>query len=205
MNKQLSIIALGGILLLATLSCDRPNESLLQAEQLMNEHPDSALHLLEKVPTVNLSRQQYADWCLFTTQAWDKNRIIHSSDSLINKAMEYYEKQDNPSRLMLSYYYMGRVALDLNQFSKAQEYYLKALSVGESMQDYALLGRICSNLGMLYTYGGAKNRALPYLKKAETYFRENGDSTYLSLALRDIARAYDVLGHPDSSILSLQQ
>ena len=60
----------------------------------MSEHPDSALFLLEQVATPEkMPERDYATWCLLITEARDKNYIEHTSDSLINVAIQYFEKK----------------------------------------------------------------------------------------------------------------
>jgi hypothetical protein len=67
---------------------------LEQAEKVMSEHPDSALFLLEQVATPEkMPERDYATWCLLITEARDKNYIEHTSDSLINVAIQYFEKK----------------------------------------------------------------------------------------------------------------
>ncbi|GHT36472.1 hypothetical protein AGMMS49574_28250 [Bacteroidia bacterium] len=172
----------------------------------MSEKPDSALLLLEQIPVENLSRQQYADWCLLMTQAQDKCNIDFTSDSLIRIAVNYYEKRgNNPERQLLTFYYMGRVSQGLHQAPKAQDYYLKALDAGKSVNNQKLNAYINSNLGVLYTYQKMYEAAIPCLKQTEAYFRQIGDSMSLSLALRDLARGYRSMDMPDSSIFYYQQ
>jgi uncharacterized protein HemY/cbb3-type cytochrome oxidase subunit 3 len=198
MKRLKKRILIGGMLVWTILSCTRPNDALLLAEQFMNEQPDSALLLLESIQIGTLSPRQHADWCLFMTQARDKT-YQEQTDSLIRIAVAYYEAHDNPARQMLAYYSMGRVSQEAQQATKAQEYYLKALEAGESSTDDALLGRICSNLGMLYTYQKACEQALPHLRQAETHFRRINDTNNLSFVLRDMARTYNLMKQPDSS------
>ena len=60
----------------------------------MSEHPDSALFLLEQVAALEkMPERDYATWCLLITEARDKNYIEHTSDSLINVAIQYFEKK----------------------------------------------------------------------------------------------------------------
>jgi hypothetical protein len=47
--------------------------------------------------------------------------------------------------------------------------------------------------------------AMSCLKQTEVYFRQTGDSTSLSLSLRDIAREYRSMNMPDSTIFYYQQ
>jgi tetratricopeptide (TPR) repeat protein len=172
----------------------------------MTTSPDSALQLLrDSVRTSELSRRQYAEWCLLLTQAQDKNYVTHTSDSLIRIAVDYFEEHGPESRQMLSYYYIGRVSQDLQRAPAAADYYLKALEVGKNAGDYALLGRIHSNLGMLYTSQYVHESALFHMKQAESCFRQIDDTIYQSLTLRDIARTYALLKQPDSATTYYKQ
>lgn len=197
------------ILMQTALSCrpgsPSPHPTLLRAEQLMSEHPDTALVLLQdSIDADNLSGKNYADWCLLLTQARDRNYVVHTSDSLLRVALEYYEDGKNPDRLMLAWYYMGRVSQDLNDAIRAQKYYLKALEAGKSSDDIALKARICNNVGMLYTYQKAFDQALKYMQEGLTYLEQLGDTSSQSFVLRDIARTYRQLDSLDLSILYYQ-
>jgi len=174
---------------------------LSEAENLIQTAPDSAYSLLIKMDTsIDFNRAQRAEWNLLITQAMDKAYMEHTTDSLIRKATTYYEQQKNPSRLMLSYYYMGRVYQELGDSPRAQEYYLKALDVGKDANDLLLLARIENNLGSLYTLQGSYEAALPHLKIATHYFEILNDSVFLSYNFRDIARAYVQMDSLDRAI-----
>lgn len=81
---------------------EQPKELLPElsyAESLMQRCPSSALVVLDSMEVPSPSDKfQYATWCLLITQARDKNYIKHTSDSLINIALDYFEKQDDPVR-----------------------------------------------------------------------------------------------------------
>jgi tetratricopeptide (TPR) repeat protein len=195
------LLSLASILFIV-YSCQQQNMLLSYAEELLQVEPDKALRFLEdSIPINKLFQEQYAEWCLLLTEARDKNYVEHTSDSLIQFAVNYYEKHGSPETRMRAYYYMGRVAGDLKQAPDAQLHYLKALEAGENSTNYALLSRICNNLGMLYTYQDAYDMALPCLKHAETYIMQTGDKSNLSFVLRNIARTYDLLEYPDSAIV----
>lgn len=186
-------------------SCQRSDMSsamlLAKAEHLMTVSPDSSLYILkDSINNKELSKKEYADWCLLITQAIDKNYIQHSTDSLIRLATEYYEKDNNPDRLMLSYYYMGRVAHDFGDAPRAQEYYLRAYTICEKTNNLALLGRICSNLGILYLYQDVYSMAIPYLQEAVNSFEDNQESESKALVLRDLGRVYGISNQLDSAI-----
>lgn len=196
------------ICLFALYACDvvhSPHPALLRAEQVMNEHPDSASMLLDSIHTSTLSGKDYADWCLLITQARDKKYIVHTSDSLIRVACEYYEAHPDPERLMLSYYYMGRVNQVLGDALRAQEYFLKALRHSEISDNIALKARICTNLGMLYTKQELFDAGLEYQLKGLDYLRQVNDTVSQSFVLRDIGRTYKRLDSLDVAICYYQQ
>lgn len=190
------------VFLFVVSSCynNESHNTIVRAGLLMNNYPDSALRLLEDSVFVDkLSERDYADWCLLLTQARDKNYIEHTTDSLIRKALDYYEYRRDTERLMLTYYYMGRVSQDMRDAVRAQNYYLKALEVGKTSTDLALRARICSNLGMLYTYQDAYDMALDYMKEGLGYLQQMGDTASQSVVLQDIGRTYWSLNLLDSA------
>lgn len=196
--------AIGIVLMVFTYACtDRPHTpQLIEAENLMEERPDSAYAILNKIENTNLlSEKDHAIYCLLLTQAQDLNYITHTSDSLIKIAANYFEKLDDKPRATLANYYLGRVNSDLHDALQAQEYYLKALEMGESSKDYTLLIKIYNNLGTLYAYQDLNDMALPMYKKVLSYLEIVPDSVKKGFALRNIARIYAQTQQLDSAII----
>ena len=122
-------------------------------ENLMPQHPDSALMLLEQIENKeNLSRKDKAHYYLLLTETQDKTFVKHETDSLITIATDYYEETDDLERKEETGYHKRLKNNDLGHPLKAQEYYLKALRDEEKIEDHALLGRIHNHIGMLYAY-----------------------------------------------------
>ena len=65
-------------------------------------------------------------WHLLTIQAKDKQYVIHTSDSLINQIVQYYEEYGDENKLMMAYYYQGSVYRDMIDVSKALKAFQKA-------------------------------------------------------------------------------
>ena len=183
-----------------------PTIDFRKVENLMPQHPDSALMLLEQIENKeNLSRKDKAHYSLLLTEAEDKTYVTHTTDSLISIAADYYEKTDDLGRKAKAWYYKGRINQDLGHPLKAQEYYLKALRDEEKIEDHALLGRIHNHIGMLYAYQKVYEKALPFQKKAVENFHLINDSTGQVFALRDLGRTFLMLGLQDSSIICNQK
>ena len=191
------------------ISCDGMGHQTIdfrKVENLMPQHPDSALMLLEQIENKeNLSRKDKAHYSLLLTEAEDKTYVTHTTDSLISIAADYYEKTDDLGRKAKAWYYKGRINQDLWHPLKAQEYYLKALRDEEKIEDHALLGRIHNHIGMLYAYQKVYEKALPFQKKAVENFHLINDSTGQVFALRDLGRTFLMLGLQDSSIICNQK
>ena len=191
------------------ISCDGMGHQTIdfrKVENLMPQHPDSALMLLEQIENKeNLSRKDKAHYSLLLTEAEDKTYVTHTTDSLISIAADYYEKTDDLGRKAKAWYYKGRINQDLGHPLKAQEYYLKALRDEEKIEDHALLGRIHNHIGMLYAYQKVYEKALPFQKKAVENFHLLSDSTGQVFALRDLGRTFLMLGHQDSAIICNQK
>ena len=191
------------------ISCDGMGHQTIdfrKIENLMPQHPDSALMLLEQIENKeNLSRKDKAHYYLLLTEAQDKTFVKYTTDSLISIAADYYEKTDDLGRKAKAWYYKGRINQDLGHPLKAQEYYLKALRDEEKIEDHALLGRIHNHIGMLYAYQKVYEKALPFQKKAVENFHLLSDSTGQVFALRDLGRTFLMLGHQDSAIICNQK
>lgn len=173
------------------------------AEKSIEKEPDKTLILLDSLQQVEkLSEQQQALWCLLYTSVLDRKQIKHTSDSLIQIAVSYYEKNDLPERKMQAYYYYGIVLQDLNDAIQAQDYYLRAYKLGIELERYVFLGRICANLGTLYTYQELCSQASHFQQKAVSYFEKNRDTVRLSLVFRDMARIHLNEHRLDSAVVN---
>lgn len=173
------------------------------AEKSIEKEPGKTLILLDSIQQMEeLSEQQQALWCLLYTSVLDRKQIKHTSDSLIQIAVSYYEKNDLPERKMQAYYYYGIVLQDLNDAIQAQDYYLRAYKLGIELERYVFLGRICANLGTLYTYQELCSQASHFQQKAVSYFEKNRDTVRLSLVFRDMARIHLNEHRLDSAVVN---
>ena len=135
-------------------SCTRQhnhNILLVQADSLMEEYPDSALHILESIEsqqlTVHADRAYYA---LLLTQARDKNYIVQTDDSLIRTAVQYYDSIGDVQMQAKAYYYKGCIYRDANLCGEAVQEYLTAISLAKKTGNPKLQGLICNHAGYLY-------------------------------------------------------
>lgn len=179
--------------------------AILQAEECMNTHPDSALTFLQ---TMEDSITDYPEevqmyWHLLTIQAKDKQYITHTSDSQINQIVQYYEGYGDKAKLMLAYYYQGRVYRDMNDAPRA----LKAFQQAENTptSDWNLLTKVYSQMGYLFSYQGLYDEVIRVNRKAIELYTWQGKEVKASYVWRDIARMYDMKERKDSALLCYEK
>ena len=185
------------ILFLFLLACNRAGEHealFRQVESVMNKRPDSALVLLESIQNrERLPERDWAYWALLTTQAKDKLYIRHTSDSVINRVVDYFDGFiffRYRHEKALAYFYKGRVHEDLGDVKKALEAYLKASDFVKGTGDYKLTYLIESYLGDIYVHQGANDLALKYFNKAKEAAELSKDSLNIAYTLVYLARGH---------------
>ena len=125
-----AIIILYSILIILGCNGNKTTNKLMpeleQAEKVMFDHPDSALHLLEsmEIPSSQTDKENHALWSLLVTQAQYKQALKISSDSLVRIAYDYYKPTNNARRKAMSALYMGDINYDLGNIEEAMQYYL---------------------------------------------------------------------------------
>lgn len=168
-------------------SCSRDREiayRLDSAEELMAEHPDKALSVLEAIDASRLhSESTQARYALLYTQALDKNYVDVASDSLICSAVTYYDRKGSKRERALAHYYYGCVCANMHEESKAIESFVEAESYAGQIADAYLLGLINSRTGILYSSNLNYTEALLRFQKAEDAFREAGSMRNVAISL----------------------
>ena len=176
---QSHILYIGIILLLLGITGCRKQypvaEKLLQAEAVMNEHPDSALNLLKGIEQTELqTREHHARYALLYSQALDKNYIDLTSDSLINIAVDYYKDRDDIRAKFFSYYYLGRIYTNANNLTQATLAYMEAEQLVDELGDDYAAGLLYEQIGLIYrSYYDFPKSLQAYQQAIEHYTKAN--------------------------------
>ena len=204
------LITLTILILLASLNaCQRPDypQTLRQAESVMNTRPDSALYLLQdmadSIDILPEEAQMY--YHLLTIQAKDKQYITHTSDSLINRIVSFYENYDDKERLMMAYYYQGSVYRDMKDAPRALKSFHQAIGAAKEAKNLTLLGQTYGQMGTLFSYQELYDEALEAKQKALILYTQQNDSIRFPYLHRDIARIYSAKGKNDSALYYYEQ
>lgn len=174
-------------------SCHHPSTSplsaeLAQVEHIMNEHPDSALHILQGM-TPPVDELNHATWALFTTQAKYK-LFMTQSDSLLNIAFPYFMDKGDAQRRAMVLYYRAALYREENKVEEAQEYYLKAKDEVENTENYELAHLIYIGLGNIYAYRSLLDYSLEAYLQAKEYALKKQEYKWIVSSYISVARIY---------------
>lgn len=180
---------------------------LAKAEEVMFDHPDSALHILESmpIPSARKDKENHALWCLLTSQAKVKLIMKIPSDSLVKIAYDYYKSTDNARRKAMSALYMGDINYELGNIEEAMQYYLEGKTEVEKTEDYKTGYLIMSSLGKLYLYRRLNAYALEACTIAYDYAVKDSNKRYQMGALQYLARCYCILNELPKAIETYQK
>ncbi|WP_303211652.1 tetratricopeptide repeat protein [Phocaeicola coprocola] len=191
------------LLLIGACGCRNRKTSypplIRQAEYWAEACPDSAIACLD---SINASLQELTEeermYChMLRIKAEDKLYIPHTSDSLINRIVRFYEQQGDDRRLAEALYYKAGVYRDCNEPSRAIRTYLSAAEVG--CEHDTLNGRIYGQLAVLYAYQKAYHESMKALRQALVYNIKCDDYLGIAYSWRDMARIFDRQYSPDSA------
>ena len=135
-TTRLLLIACIGITL---FSCQKSEIfcHLIQIEGYIQDAPAMALDSLRLIDLKAIrTPKEKGLYHLLLSMALDKNYIDIDSDSLIRPAVDYYSKTLDKYHLFLSYYYLGRVFENAEDYQKALNYYNKIKDVEKCIEFY---------------------------------------------------------------------
>ena len=133
MTKIHILLVLSIFLLYSCYSREQTEASFIQVESLLEEHPDSALQLLQTLPTLQeLSHKESARYALLLARATDKcEKSLLPCDSLLNLALRYYD--DDEKERAVALLYKGRLEIEINSPKEAITHLQEALTI---LKDY---------------------------------------------------------------------
>lgn len=184
----------------------RYDERLTVADSVMHQNPDSALRSLEAIDAKALTHQaDRAYHALLLSQARYRCYVIATSDSLINIALDYYQRHsDETEKLTRAFIYKGAVMEELGEPESAMTYYKQALTVA-APDDHFNQGYARLRIGNSYRENMvADSSDIAMLKESLRYFKMVPDSFYILTCMSAIGSSY-VKFNSDSMMHYLEQ
>lgn len=192
------------LLLGLAMGCDHQhtfNRVLVEADSLVEQQADSALHLLENIPDVmnKGDESNRAYYTLLLMQAKYKCYESAPSDSLINAAVHYYEQTGNASLLCRAYYYRAMTFYEQGRHEEA----LLLLKKGENLaihnHDTLYMAKYHESLCVVNDDARYDDMMLRYAQLALRDNRQLGDTSAIIRNLSQISNALYRLGKQKES------
>lgn len=183
------------LLVISGFSCNQENEKaerkITQAENVLEQLPDSALSLLETIDFPEKSGEFcYANYLLLYTEAKDKAGKSIACDSLIRIPVEYFQKKHDNNKAALACFYYNRFHYQKNDYESAMQNLLLSKDYAEKSANNNLLGLIHYDLGNLYDNEFDNQQALLNYRKSHDYFIKSGNEKNANYTLRCIGNIY---------------
>lgn len=125
--------------------------SFEDVDSYIEQFPDSALAVLSKIDNSKLgNRKLRAKHALLLSIALDKNYIDKTDFSVLQPAIDYYERKGNHTDRLRMYYYQGRIYINAKNDEKAMVSYSKALEFAENSTDQLTLARLYLSKGKIH-------------------------------------------------------
>lgn len=143
---------------------------LADIETFAESNPDSARRALEAIdPAFLNTRRLKAQHALMLSTALNRCKVKVPNDSLINIAVDYYDRFGPAKEKFLSYYYQGRVYQDQGDYESAMQSYLNAESIHSKDISLKYLTSVQLKKGEIYQEYYYFEKAVEAYRKAQRY------------------------------------
>ena len=195
MNRTLSRLLtwMAVVVFTALTACTpiRDRRTLNDMEALMPERPDSALAVLRALQPRDLPglhvRPLHAQ---LLSEALDKNYIDLTDDSLALAANNYYGEHGSQLHRLKSWYYLGRIRFNSDNYAEAVICYNKALDYAEALGNHHYIGLINREIGSAYSEAWDNYHGIDFMRKSIDSFRSAKEDNYVAYSLLALARLY---------------
>ena len=200
----------GAVVLLTGCGGDGYTPELHALDSLMDEKPDSALHLLDSLGTeaAGWSKSQRMRHSLLTMKAQNKAYVPFTSDTIAKDLVSYYDNNGTPNDRVLAHYLLGCVYRDLGEAPHAVDCYLDAVSLADTTSadcDYNTLAVTYSQMAKVYHQQLLLTDEMEARKHASRYSYLDKDTVKAIYHIERIADIYLLMNKKDSAELIIKE
>ena len=146
-------------------------------ESYIQARPDSAIIVLSQIDTATLhTPKELAQFSLLQAIALDKNFIDTTDVSVIQPAVEYYQKHGTPYQKMLTFYYEGRILYNARRDAEAIICQMHALENAKITNPDRYLGLIYASMADLSSRSYCWEETAICIQQAKDAFLSVNDS-----------------------------
>ena len=198
------------MLLLVGCGGDGYTPELRAIDTIINEKPDSALHLLDSLSTEATAwpKSQRMRHRLLTMKAQNKAYVPFISDTIAKDLVSYYDDNGSPNDRLLARYLLGCVYRDLGEAPRAVDCYLDAVNHADTTTadcDYHTLAVTYSQMAKIYHQQLLLTDEIEAQKHSIHYALMDEDTCYAIFNKDLIASTYLLLNRNDSAECLLKE
>ena len=208
--KNLVYIIIGVALLMACSGQHEQRAKLDRIDSLMNDHPDSALTMLDslKAEKANWSKSLRMRYDMLHLKAENKAFVPLTSDSIAKNLVNYYDACGNANEQMMAHYLLGCVYRDKGDSPRAIDAYHNAVSKADTTKkecNYYTLSTIYSQLASIFYQQLLLSNSIDACWKSHYYMIKAKDYVRAISYLDKIAAAYILMNKRDSAEILLKE
>lgn len=170
MKMRLLLYVILTIFLLPAIFCrcaSQHDSGLRRIAETVDSLPQAALDSLAAIDTSRLSIADKYFHILLTAKARDKAWVMHSSDSMIIEAVNYYENDKENPLYPEALFYAGRAYSDIGDFPSALDYFQQALEfLPDTPGNLHFRGLICGHISWVLDQMKLHSLAIRYIKES---------------------------------------
>ena len=182
----------------------RTDQMLSSIDTLMNNHPDSALQMLDSLRSEkpHWSKNQRMRYDLLHLKAENKAYVPLTSDSIAKDLVSYYDTWGNANERMMAHYLLGCVYRDKGDSPRAIDAYQKAISQADTTAtdcDFYTLSCVYAQMAGVYHQQLLFTNEINARRLSSHFAHYSKDTLQVILNLSKSAGAYLLLNKKDSA------
>lgn len=192
--RTTAIISILAALLLCAVACSSRGdvEALRRAEAILEDHPDSALALLDAIDPAALRDPDFAALhTLLHLRVSHKLGLGVNVDTLKHRIIARLAHDGNPHHELLVSYYDSWINMELHNYAGSILAAKRAYDLAAAMDsDHFWMAMAARNISDAYNETMSRVEELDYAKLEYYHFAADGRQPHLNYAILDLARAY---------------
>ena len=201
--KQVAYIIIALCVFLACGGNRQQEDTLKRAIAMMNEHPDSALLILDSLGQheKEFGRHFRMQYLLHRTNAQNKTNVTFTSDSLAKVLADHFDSHGTIKEQVLAHYLLGRALSDIGEAPAALQAYYDAIDRADTTRsdcDYNTLKGIYGQMASIFHRQNLPHDEIWAFRHYIECIRRTSDIEKYIVAKGQLIRPYYLLGEKDT-------
>lgn len=197
--KRIAYIAVIFFMLLSCGPRREYGEALQRAEAMMNDHPDSALLILEQLKdtlqTAGKTDRMYYE--LLLADAQNKTYVDFTTDSIMKEVVRYYDRHGSANERMRAHYLLGCSYRDMGEAPMALQCYQDAVECADTTSkecNYRLMTSIFGQMAEIFHKQNLPTDEIAARKNCQKYSLLAHDTLVYIKSYELMVKPYFLLG-----------